>query len=94
MEIKISDSCSQFIIQLLDDKENLLSEKIISKSELLKFEYLKPQSYKIKAIKDSNRNSRWDNGDYLKKIQPENVYYFPKSIQIRANWDIEEEWAL
>ncbi|MBI9038239.1 MAG: Ig-like domain-containing protein [Bacteroidales bacterium] len=94
LDITISDSCSQFIIQLLNDKENILREKIITKSELLKFEYLKAKSYRIKAIKDSNRNFRWDNGDYLKKIQPEKVYYFPKSIQIRANWDIEEEWKL
>ena len=94
LDIIISDSCDQFIIQLLNDKESILSEKIITENELLKFEYLKPQSYLIKAIKDSNKNFKWDNGDYLMKIQPEKVYYFPKGIQIRANWDIEEEWKL
>jgi len=94
LDIIISDSCDQFIIQLLNDKENILCEKIITESELLKFEYLKPKTYRIKAIKDSNKNFRWDNGDYFKKIQPERVFYFPKSIQVRANWDIEEEWKL
>lgn len=94
LDIIISDSSNQFIIQLLNDKANILREKIITESELLKFEYLKPQSYRIKAIKDSNKNFRWDNGDYLKKIQPETVFYFPKNLQVRANWDIEEEWKL
>ncbi len=94
LNITIPDTCNQFIIQLLNDQENILCEKIISKSELLKFEYLKPQTYRIKAIKDGNKNFRWDNGVYLMKIQPESVFYFPKSIKIRANWDIEEDWKL
>jgi len=48
----------------------------------------------LKVIFDRNGNGRWDTGDYLKKQQPERVMYFPKTIEIRANWDQEEQWEL
>ena len=60
----------------------------------VKFEYLLPGKYKIKIIKDRNHNGKWDTGNYRLKLQPEEVVYFPKEIEIRANWDVEENWAL
>ena len=27
-------------------------------------------------------------------IQPEDVYYYPKKITLRKNWDIDQEWEL
>ena len=85
---------SDYLIQLLDEKENVLERKIISASGKVKFDYLSPGKYKIKAILDRNRNGRWDTGKFSKKIQPEKVQYFQKIIEVRANWDIDESWEL
>ena len=41
---------------------------------------------------DENWNGVWDPGNYSLGIQPEEVYYFPYTLQMRAFWDIEEEW--
>ena len=41
---------------------------------------------------DENGNNKWDAGNLEKKIQPEMVYYYPKRLQLRANWDMEETW--
>jgi hypothetical protein len=51
-----------------------------------------PGKYKIKAIHDRNNNRRWDTGNYKKNLQPETVLYLPKTVEIRANWDVEESW--
>jgi uncharacterized protein (DUF2141 family) len=58
------------------------------------FNYLLPGNYRLKVIFDRNNNKNWDTGHYILGIQPEPVYFFPKEITIRANWDIMEEWNL
>jgi hypothetical protein len=83
-----------YIIQLLDEKEKILEEGMIDKPGKIQFDYLSPGKYKLKAILDKNHNGQWDSGMYLKHIQPEEVFYFPKTIEVRGNWDIEESWPL
>lgn len=82
-----------YIIQLMNDKEKVLEQRIINESDELEFLYLTPAKYKLKVIFDSNSNGRWDIGNFMKKIQPEKVLYFDKILDIRANWDFEETWA-
>ena len=83
-----------YIIQLLDEKEKILEERMIDKPGKIQFDYLFPGKYKLKAILDQNKNGQWDTGVYLKHIQPEEVFYFPKTIEVRGNWDIDETWPL
>jgi hypothetical protein len=82
------------IIQLMDEKENIVSEKYTSENGLLVFDFLTPKKYKLKAIFDANANKKWDTGNYLKQLQPERVIYYPDIIELRSNWDIETNWLL
>lgn len=84
----------QMIIQLLNPKEDVIEERIINGSTELAFEIMKPGKYKFKAIHDRNRNLRWDTGDLVKGLQPEKVLYYSKELEIRPNWDMEEDWDL
>lgn len=83
-----------YIIQLLGEKEKLLDQQIISENTTLEFKYLRPGKYKLKVIYDANLNGRWDTGNYLKKRQPEYVNYNTKEFELRANWTLEEDWAI
>jgi hypothetical protein len=83
-----------FIIQLLNSQGNVLREQLVSSSGPLSFTNLQAGKYGLKAIQDTNRNGRWDTGDYLKGIQPERVFVFQKEIEVRANWDFEEDWEI
>jgi hypothetical protein len=94
LTVNIDSLPTHYIIQLLDEKENILEDKYLSASGKIRFDYLNPRTYKIKAILDKNNNGCWDTGDYFKKIQPEEVIYFSKQIEIRANWEVEETWNL
>jgi hypothetical protein len=83
----------QYIVQLLNEKENLVYEEhVITGSGKVRFDFMTPGKYKLKAISDRNRNSHWDTGNYRLKIQPEEVIYYFKTVEIRANWDVEETW--
>jgi muconolactone delta-isomerase len=94
LDIKLPDKPGQYIIQLLDDKEKIVQEKILTKSGETRFEYLNPGNYKLKSIADANSNGKWDTGNYKKNLLPEFVEYYPLPLSVRANWDLEEEWLL
>jgi hypothetical protein len=83
----------QYIIQLMSENEsNVFEEHITAESGKVRFDFMNPGKYKLKAIIDRNRNRRWDTGNYKMNIQPEVVIYFQKTVEIRANWDVEESW--
>ena len=37
---------------------------------------------------------KYDTGSYLRKIQPERIAYHPDEIEVRANWDVDEQFTL
>jgi len=45
-------------------------------------------------IEDLNNNNLWDTGNYLNRVKPEPVYYFPSELEVRANWDLNETFDL
>lgn len=89
-----SGQSKKYIVQLLNEKESIVRENIISNSETINYEYLPPDKYKLKIILDENGNGKWDTGNYLKNIQPEHVVFNKEDINIRSNWDAEVEWKL
>ncbi|NJK86152.1 MAG: hypothetical protein HC906_09455 [Bacteroidales bacterium] len=61
------------IVQLTDTKDNVLVERSIENDGKFNFEYLKPATYRIKLIFDTNKNGKWDTGNYLKKFSPKKL---------------------
>lgn len=94
MNVIPPDTASHYFVQMLTEKEVLLFQDTLTEAKELVFEYLLPQKLKFKAVWDSNGNGKWDTGHYLTKQQPEKVIYYSKPVEIRANWQVEEEWIL
>ena len=53
-----------------------------------------PNTYYLRLILDSNGNGQWDTGNYGNHLQPEEVYYYPKRLKLRRNWDLDETWNI
>lgn len=66
--------------------------KVAVENERADFFYLKPGDYYLRLFIDRNGNGNWDTGNYDLKLQPEEVFYFPKPISVKAKWDIEQSW--
>lgn len=94
LEVIPGDPDMNYIIQLMTENGNEVMKRRIDNDSRLEFPYLMPGNYKVKAVADRNSNGRWDTGDYSEGLQPEKVLFFPKSITIRAAWDLEESWQL
>lgn len=84
----------QLIIQLTNEKGLVLIERIARKGEVLKFEKLTPAKYKLQAIIDMNNNGKWDTGSYHLKRQAEKINVFNSVLDIRPNWEVEENWRI
>lgn len=78
------------IVELLDDKENIISFTSINENIPVEFLALKPNKYFVRIIVDENKNGKFDTGNFLNKTQPEKVYLFDKPIDVRANWEVNE----
>ncbi len=91
LKLLLNNSSELYIIQLINEDENFIyKELFITKNDENLFEYLLPGNYKIKIIRDSNKNRKWDNGDYFQKQNPEDVYYYPEVITLKAYWDLDQ----
>ncbi|MCM5662044.1 Ig-like domain-containing protein [Galbibacter mesophilus] len=83
------------ILQLTDDKGEVKQELFIKEQKYAyEFRNIDPATYLIRVIHDSNGNGKWDTGNYLKKIQPERISYYPDPVELRANWEIEQTFIL
>lgn len=79
------------VVQLIDKDEKIVKE-IKASSETLTFEYVTPGTYYMRLFRDENGDDKWSSGKYAEKLQPEEVFYFPFDVELRAFWDVEEDW--
>ena len=91
---KISGYEGDVIIQLLDNKEKVLKEAFIKSPGQVKFELIDKGRYRLKAIYDIDSNKRWTTGDFSLKRNPEPVSYYPGELDVKINWDLEQDWDL
>ncbi len=57
-----------------------------------KFQYLTPGKYYARIFEDHNGDGVYTTGDYSQLRQPDYVYYYPKIINLKKNWEKTESW--
>ncbi|QYA24635.1 Ig-like domain-containing protein [Gramella sp. MT6] len=82
------------IVQLTNTKGEVIAEQYSENSSSFTFRFLNPGEFLVRVIQDDNENMKWDTGNYLKKRQPEQIRYFSDTLEVRANWDINESIRL
>jgi hypothetical protein len=82
------------IVELLDSKGKVLISKVSTKESIVDFNLIDPMLYTLRVVYDDNANEEWDTGNFLEKKQAEEIIYFSKEIDVRANWDVDQEFNL
>ena len=91
----IRNTQSKFILHLIDSNGDIIREfNNVNQNSTFNFDYIRPGKYTFRLIEDLNKNNLWDTGNYLKRVKPEPVYYFPSELEVRANWDLNETFNL
>jgi len=81
------------LVELLNSSDNPVRTAPVI-AGVVSFTNVPPGKYFARLIADANGNGRWDAGDYLSQTQPEDVYYYPRRINLKKNWDVEQSWNL
>ncbi len=80
-------------VELLNGSDAVQRTAIVENGDAF-FPFLTPGRFYARAVLDLNGNGEYDTGNYALCLQPELVYYYPKAINVKKNWDKEENWAL
>ena len=91
---KLPENGHSYIWQLLNDKKDVMDERLVEPSGEITYTNLQTGKYSIRILFDENDNGIWDTGYYKGKRQPEKVKYYDQPIDIRSNWATELEWIL
>lgn len=85
---------SNIIVQLLNRSDKPVATQKADKDGHADFFYTKPGDYYVRCFIDANQNGIWDTGNYDEGRRPEEVFYFPQKLSLKANWDLEQDWAI
>lgn len=81
------------LVEVLDGSDKPVETASV-KGGIAEFPYLQPGTYYARLYIDRNGNGKYDTGNLIDGVQPEEVYYFPKKINLKKNWDVEESWNI
>lgn len=92
--ITVPEAGDSSIVELLDAQGNAKRRELTEKGTA-NFYFVNPGKYYLRLIIDRNRNGKWDTGDYATLTQPEEVYYYPRPLDVRALWDYDQnDWNI
>lgn len=63
-------------------------------ADVAELKLITPGKYYLRMYIDGNLNGKWDTGNLTDSIQPEEVFYFAKRLDLKKNWDIEQTWDI
>jgi uncharacterized protein (DUF2141 family) len=89
IKIKIDnlDTSSHPVLMLKKDNNIYYQQRLAQKNYTIPL--ILPGDFEISILFDSNKNGKWDTGNYWKKIQPERVVARKETFNVRPNWENE-----
>ena len=81
-------------MELLNTSDAVQRTATVGNDGYAVFNNVAPGDYYARIVLDRNNNGKWDTGNYAQDLQPEEVYYYPKKISLKENWDIEQSWNI
>lgn len=79
------------VVQLLNASDKPV-KTIKAKDGKADFYFITPGIYYMRMFYDRNGNGKWDTGDYDAQLQPEETFYYPEPLTLKAQWEITQEW--
>lgn len=91
--INVTNLTGPAVVQLLSSQDKPVRDVTVEDGRAI-FRHVMPGTYYMRLFSDRNANGKYDSGLLLDSLQPEDVYYYPKKINLKKNWDIEQSWDL
>ena len=82
------------VAQLLNTSDSPIATARVNDQGKAVLDYIAPGTYYARLFIDNDSNGIWNTGHLTDSIQPEEVFYYPKKLTLKKNWDIEQSWNL
>ncbi len=79
------DKTKNPVLQFVQNNEVINSYPLTS--EIWNGPLFNPGEYDMRILYDSNKNGKWDPGDFSQKRQPERVFSISQKLSVRANFE-------
>ncbi len=92
--LDIPGTDNQGYVQLMNKSGNIVqTEK--TENNRCAFYFVRPGVYYLRLFIDENGNGKWDTGEFEKARQPERVYYYNRSLELRALFEYsQDDWDI
>lgn len=81
------------MVELLSSADKVVNI-VRSKHGRADFYFIKPGNYYARLFIDKNGNGKWDEGNFGNGILPEETYYYPGKLVLKARWDVSQDWDI
>ena len=81
------------IVHLLNASDKPVATERANAEGRAEFYYVKPGAYYLRCFIDANGDGVWTTGDYDAGIPPEETFYFPQPLNVKALWELNQDWS-
>ena len=82
------------VVELLNTQGNVVKSARTDNGHCAFF-FIKPATYYLRLFIDGNNNGKWDTGDFAKGVQPEQVFYYNRPMEMRALFEYtQDDWDI
>lgn len=89
----VTGADSTAVVELLNNQDKPVKSVAVVNGRAV-IRYIEPGTYYARLYFDRNRNMKYDTGNLADSLQPEEVFYFSKKINLKRNWDVEQSWDI
>ena len=90
---KLTGAPDSSFVELLTEQDKPVRKSWVV-GGVAKFIHVKPGTYYARIVLDENGNFLYDTGDFAQNKQPEQVFYLNLPLELRANWDVQQDWDI
>lgn len=87
----VSGTHGPSFVELLSERDEPVQRAKVEKGQA-KFVHVPAGKYYARLIEDANENGKFDAGSLADRKQPEEVFYLPLQLELRANWNFQQAW--
>jgi len=85
---------TNIVVQLLNGSDKVVRTEAANADGRADFFYLKPSEYYLRCFIDRNGDGIWTTGDYDSGLAPEETFYYPRAIPVKAKFEVSQDWDL
>ncbi len=89
--VRLQNSHPSAVVQLMNSSDKPV-KTIKAKDGKADFYFIDAGTYYLRVFYDHNGDGVWTTGDYDAQQQPEETYYYPGGLELKAGWDIKQDW--